>query len=267
MFGKVLGTIVGVIVGLALQSATLAIFFGCVGLVLGHLLFDREAEIPHEKLKSIDELLGPKSAASARSVPSTNPDAVLARLLCPLFIEVARSDGPVTQGEIRVIREYFQNEKHFDADGLEEVRGALKKALGSPAADLAGLTRKARAFLLPADRPLFLNALYELALVDADLKRAESDAIKQIVGGLNLSDEQLQQITSMHLGSGLEHYQRLGLTAACSDDELRSTYRRLAAEFHPDRYAGKPKREVDAAAARFRELTDAWAELRKLRGL
>jgi DnaJ like chaperone protein len=267
MFGKVLGAIVGVIVGLVLQSATMAIFFGCVGLVLGHLLFDREPEIPYEKLKSIDELLGPKGRDPPRPVPRTSPDTVLARLLCPLFIEVARSDGPVTQSEIRVIREYFQNEKHFDEDALEQVRQALKKALAGPSVELAGATKKARAKLLPADRPLFVNALYELALVDTDLKRAEADAIKQIAHALNLSDEQLQQITSMHLGSGREHYAALGLTEAATDDELRLAYRRLASEYHPDRFTGRGKHEIDAAAARFRQVTDAWAEVRKLRGL
>jgi DnaJ like chaperone protein len=268
MFGKVLGAIVGVAVGLLLQSATMAIFFACVGLVLGHLLFDRQEELPPEQLKSIDELVGPRAAeAPRRPVPRTNPDTVLAKLLCPLFVEVARADGPVTQPEVRIIREYFQNERGYDEDSLEQVRVALKAALAAKPVELGSATKKARGKLTPADRPLFVNALYELALVDGDLKRAESDAIKQIVAGLNLSDEQLQQITSMHLGSGLKHYQALGLTEATSDDELRSTYRKLAAEFHPDKFTGKPKREVDAAAERFRQITDAWAELRKLRGL
>ncbi len=268
MFGKILGAMVGVLVGLLFQSGTMAIFFGCVGLVMGHLLLDRQDEIPPEKLKSIDELLGPQTTEPPRrAIPRTNPDTVLAKLLCPLFVEVARSDGPVTQPEVRIIREYFQNERGFDQDSLEQVRVALKAALAANPVDLAAATKKARGKLTPADRPLFVNALYELALVDSELKRAESDAIKQIVSGLNLSDEQLQQITSMHLGSGSRHYELLGLTEAASDDELRTAYRRLASEFHPDRYAGKPKREVDNAAARFREVTEAWAELRKLRGL
>lgn len=264
MFGKILGAIVGVIVGLLMQSAMMAVFFAAVGTIMGHLLFDREDEIPPEKLKSIDELLGP---AQQKPVPRTNPDRALAKLLCPLFVEVARSDGPVTQSEVRIIREYFEHERGFDQDALETVRQALKAALAGGPVDLTAQAKKARVKLTPAERPLFVNALYELALVDSDLKRAESDAIKQIVAALNLSDEQLQQITTMHLGSGLKHYAALGLTDQATDDELRSTYRKLASEFHPDRFVGKPKGDVDAAADRFRQITDAWAELRKLRGL
>lgn len=269
MYGKVLGAIVGTAIGLGLlQSGLMAAFFAAVGLVMGHLLFDRQDELPPGQLEGIDELVGPRQNEPTRKpVPRTNPDVVLAKLLCPLFVEVARADGPVVRPEVRVIREYFEHERHFDQDSLESVRQALKAALAAGPVDLASATKKARGKLTPADRPLFVNALYELALVDADLKRAESDAIKQIVANLNLSEEQLQQITSMHLGSGLGHYQALGLTESATDDELRSAYRRLAGELHPDRFSGKPKAEVDRAAERFRQITDAWAELRKLRGL
>jgi DnaJ like chaperone protein len=182
-------------------------------------------------------------------------------MLCPIFVEVARSDGPVTREEVRVVREYFQNERGFGEESLEQVRLALKKALAGKPIELADATKKVRARLTPAERPLFVNALYELALIDGSLKRAESDAIKQVVGALNLSDEQLQSITAMHLGSGSAHYQALGLSESASDDEIRSAFRKLAAENHPDRANG------DGAAEKFRAINDAYQELRKLRGL
>jgi len=270
VYGKILGAIVGVIVGLLLSSSTLAIVLAAAGLVVGHLVFDRE-DVSAEKLKSIDELLQHEPrrdvpeprppAIEPRPVPRASPDAVVAKLLCPIFVEVARADGPVTREEVRIIREYFRDERAYDEDALEHVRLALKSALSGKPVDLGEATKKARPKLGPAERPLFVNALYELALVDADLKRAESDAIKQVVAALNLSDEQLQSITTLHLGSGVQHYAALGLTEAATDDEIRSAFRRLAAENHPDRAKG------EAAAARFRAVNDAYQELRKLRGL
>jgi DnaJ like chaperone protein len=263
VYGKILGAVVGVMVGLLLSSSTLAIVFAAMGLVFGHFIFDRE-EVSAEKLKSIDELLGPQEPPPPqrpRPVPKSSPDAVLARLLCPIFVEVARCDGPVTRDEVRIVREYFRDDRSYDEDALEHVRLALKTALEGRPIELADATKKVRPKLTPAERPLFVNALYELALVDGDLKRAESDAIKQIVAALNLSDGQLQSITTVHLGSGVQHYQALGLAETASDDEIRSAFRRLAAENHPDRAKG------DAAAARFRAVNDAYQELRKLRGL
>lgn len=266
MYGKALGAVVGIIVGLLLSSGTLAIIFACLGTVIGHFLFDqRDEPKPTEaQLKSIDELLADErrpAAPGPRSLATSSPDAVMARLLCPIFVEVARADGPVTREEVRITREYFRDERRFAEESLEHVRVALKGALAAKPAELGDLTRKARAKLPPAERPLLVNALYELALVDGELKRAESDAIKQVVQALNMTEAQLQEITTMHLGSGTAHYQALGLSEAASDDEIRSAFRRLAAEHHPDRAKG------EAAAARFREVNDAYQELRKLRGL
>ena len=69
------------------------------------------------------------------------------------------------------------------------------------------------------------------------------------------------EITAMHLGTGIKHYAVLGLTDSASDDDIRSAFRKLASDNHPDRAKG------EAAAARFREVNDAYQELRKLRGL
>jgi DnaJ like chaperone protein len=265
VYGKALGAVVGIIVGLLLSSGTLAIVFACMGTVIGHFLFDqRDEPKPTEaQLKSIDELLAEErvAAPAVRTLARTSPDAEMARLLCPIFVEVARVDGPVTREEVRVTREYFRDGRQFAEESLEHVRLSLKDALGAKPAELADLTRKARAKLAPPERPSLVNALYALALVDGALKRAESDAIKQVVQALNMTEAQLQQITTMYLGSGAEHYRALGLTEAASDDEIRSAFRRLAAEHHPDRAKG------DAAAARFREVNDAYQGLRKLRGL
>jgi DnaJ like chaperone protein len=265
VYGKALGAVVGIIVGLLLSSGTLAIVFACLGTVIGHFLFDqRDEPKPTEaQLKSIDELLAEErqQAPAPRSLATSSPDAVMARLLCPIFVEVARADGPVTREEVRVTREYFRDERRFAEESLEHVRVSLKAALAAKPAELGELTRKARAKLPPAERPLLVNALYELALVDSELKRAESDAIKQVVQALNMTEAQLLEITAMHLGSGTAHYRALGLSEAASDDEIRSAFRRLAAEHHPDRAKG------EAAAARFREVNDAYQELRKLRGL
>src|SRR5258707_815678 len=96
--------------------------------------------------------------------PRTHPDATLARLLCPLFVEVARCDGAVTREEVRVMREYFQNARQWEEGSLEHVRVELKNALAAGPLDLAAATKKARKELIPAERPLFVHTLYDLAL-------------------------------------------------------------------------------------------------------
>ena len=75
----------------------------------------------------------------------------------------------------------------------------------------------------------------------------------------DLSDEQLQQITSEFFGKGDANYATLGVSAEATDEELKTAYRKLAAEHHPDR--------ASDGGAKFRQIKEAWEALRKLRGL
>ena len=82
--------------------------------------------------------------------------------------------------------------------------------------------------------------------------------LKRIVALFNLSEEQLQQITSEYFGKGEHEYALLGINTASTDDEVKSAFRKLAAEHHPDR----AKDNGD----KFRQIKEAYESLKKLRG-
>jgi DnaJ like chaperone protein len=245
-----------------------------VGL-LGHLLFDREDEGPRtERPKTTAELLeeGARRRAqrpAPRAVSPTPPSpehSALAAALTPLFIEVARADGDVVSDEVKVVREFFQRQG-FDEAGLEAVRVGLKAAIATPSQDVEALVKANRGAVKPSLRVEVLRAMYELVLADGPMGRAEQDTLKRVVQHFNLSDEQLKAVTRDFFGTGREHYEALGLAESATDDEIRSAFRRLAAENHPDRVASLGPKEAEAAAARFRAVKDAWDALRQLRGL
>ncbi|MFN2519522.1 MAG: molecular chaperone DnaJ [Candidatus Limnocylindria bacterium] len=52
-----------------------------------------------------------------------------------------------------------------------------------------------------------------------------------------------------------DHYEVLGVARGASEDQIRSAYRRLARQYHPD------VNDADDAAARFREVTEAYEVL------
>jgi DnaJ like chaperone protein len=276
VFGKLLGAGIGGCLAMLLEWPALVVF-GCVvaGGLLGHLLFDREDPGPRtERPKTTAELL--EEGARRRSQrptpravtprPPSPEHAALAEALTPLFVEVARADGDVVSDEVKVVRAFFERQG-FDDAGLEAVRVGLKAAIGNPAADLEALVKAKRGAVKPPLRVEVLRTMYELVLADGPMGRAEQDTLKRIVQHFNLSDEQLQAVTRDFFGSGREHYEALGLAESATDEEIRSAFRRLAAENHPDRVASLGPQEADAAAARFRAVKDAWDALRQLRGL
>ncbi len=253
-------------------SPELAGALALAGLALGHFVIDREAALSKSELPpSSEDLLGraaerSKGRKPARPKRASAEDQLLVELLCPLFIEVARVDGPVVQSEIRAIREYFQFGLKFDDAALEAVRLALKDALAATPVDVETLVKRARSDVKPAQRLDLVRALYDLGTIDGELTRSEIDTLKRVVGQFNLSDEQLQQITKQFFGSGEAHFRTLGLGEQATDDDIKSAFRRLAAENHPDRVASLGPKQAEAAAERFRQVKEAYEALRKLRG-
>jgi DnaJ like chaperone protein len=283
VIGKLTGVGLGLLMGWFFGNASLIFLLGTAGLVIGHLLVDRDSIPPpaSEMPPTKEQLLGkaPRQQPHPLPRPAREPngqatapvkasrEAELARALCPIFIEVARADGEVSQDEVRVVREFFSHDLELGNDDMEVVRVALKDALKAPPADVEELVTKVRAQVRPSERLMAVNALYELALVDGELKRAESDALKRVVAAFNLSEEQLREITALQLGSGSSHYTALGLKPDATDDEIKGAFRRLATENHPDRVASLGPGQAEAAAQRFRKVKDAYEELKKLRGL
>lgn len=56
------------------------------------------------------------------------------------------------------------------------------------------------------------------------------------------------------------HYRALGLSPGADAKTVKSAYRKLAMQYHPDRYRGS---DADGAARRFREITQAYEALTK----
>ena len=172
--------------------------------------------------------------------------------------EVARADGPVVQLEIRVIKEFFEERLQFNELAMDSVRLKLKEDIDAPEQDIEFLTTRARSAVKPQMRIEVVRSLYDLGLVDGQLTRAEQDTLKRIVGLFNLSDEQLQLITAEYFGQGDKEYELLGLTKEATEDELKSAWRKLAAEHHPDRAKDNGEK--------FRAIKDAYEAIKKQRG-
>jgi curved DNA-binding protein CbpA len=77
-----------------------------------------------------------------------------------------------------------------------------------------------------------------------------------------MAPDQRRTLSSMASGArgGQDPYRSLGVSPSASDDELRAAYRMLVQRHHPDHNNGSP-----AAARRFEEVQEAYAEIRELR--
>jgi DnaJ like chaperone protein len=258
----------GLMLGLWIGGPLFIILFTFAGGVVGHF-YDNSKILPPvdptEELHGVPHLDGPPEPVSREALDEQAQEH-FARHLCALFIEVARVDGDVTRDEVRVVREYFQDELKYGPEALDTVRLHLKEFLNKPPA-LEESLQACRDELPAGDRLLLIDTLYQLALVDGDLKRSEQEALRQVSKGLGLSEEDRRSVATRHLGTGDTHYARLGLDPEASDAEVKRAYRQLAAAHHPDRVSHLGRGAVDQATRRFQEIQDAYEEIRRLRGL
>jgi DnaJ like chaperone protein len=179
---------------------------------------------------------------------------------------VARADGEVSRAEVRVVREYFQNELKYGPEALDTVRLFLKEFLQKPPS-LEESLAACKDELPTGDRLLLVDTLYQLALVDGALQRSEQETLRRVVKELGLTEEDRRSIAARHLGTGDSDYARLGLTPEASDAEVKSAYRQLATAHHPDRVAHLGPGAVKQATRRFQELQEADKTIQRLRGL
>jgi len=259
VFGKILGAMNGLIVGLAAHSLAAGLALAAIGTIIGHRI-DLATRAPEPREP------GAEQVPLTPTVSPSGERGKFVRALCQLFVGLARVDGDVVRDEVRVVREFFENDLGWPPEDLESVRAALKASIARPL-PLDEVARRVAGELLPSEKLLLVNALYELGLADGPLKRDEREAIKRVVGLLGVSEEEHRSITALHFGEGEAHYSALGLSPKASNDEVRSAFRRLAASHHPDKVAHLGPKASTVAERRFREIKDAYDEIRRLRGL
>ena len=248
-----LGLAIGLLIGGPLAIVLLVI----AGLIVGHQVDELHA-LPSEAAGNGEPL--------SRAALNTAAQDHFARHLCSLFIEVARADGDVVRDEVRVVREYFEDQLRYGPEALNLVRRYLKEHLARPSS-LEDSAAACRDELPTSERLLLLDSLYTLALVDGNLHRAEQDALRRVTQALGLSEEDLRSVTARHFGDGEVHYARLGLSPTASDADVKRAFRQLAATHHPDRVAHLGQGAVDQASRRFQEIRESYEEIRRLRGL
>jgi len=266
--GKVLGAMLGLMLGLWVGAPWAIILFALAGGLLGHIYEQHHAppEESPEVLADFPPVQLQDPYARYRDPPEEEPEAPLARDLCAVFVEVAHADGDVRREEVREIRRYFEKVLLYGPDALEYVRGQLKTFLTQPP-DLDAAVDACQAQLPSAERYRLLEALFELALADGAIQRSEREVLRRVARGLDISEEDEHAIAATHLGSADAHYSALGLTPEATDAEVKRAFRRLAAEYHPDKASHAGKAAAEQAAHRFQEVRDAYEEIRRLRGL
>lgn len=196
---------------------------------------------------------------------------------------LAKSDGRVSEVEIAAARDVMQRMQLGEAD----TRLAMDLFNRGKRPDFPVDDQVARFRRHCGSEPqlvyLFLEIQVDLALASGSVTPGQRELLARIADALGVGRIDLLRIEALLRArrrgapagaqagdSGLERaYATLGVEAAASDAEVKTAYRRLMNEHHPDKAAarGLPESMRRLAEERTQEIRAAWELVRERRGL
>ena len=261
-WGKIIGTLAGL--------ATLKPMFALLGLIAGHQ-FDRGFARRYREFEH-----------QGSGVGRLPEDYV--RALFQTMGHVAKSDGRVTEAEIRAARSVM----HRAGLGPAQVRKAIDwfeegKGPGFPLVQTVRQCRRSSARRAER-RSLYLRFLLEVALAKERLHQRERAILWTISKELDIGRAEFAQLEAMIRAQKgfrqspagdadtrrIRHaYRTLGIDASATNEEVKKAYRRQMNRNHPDKIASRNPAATDVAEAekRTREIRSAYEMLKARRSI
>jgi DnaJ like chaperone protein len=216
------------------------------------------------------------SAAERQKVFFTSVFLAMGRL--------AKVDGHVSEQEIQTARSVM----HQWGLSPEEVRAAIELFSRGKEPDFP-LDRQIQELATacrgqPELLRAFMEVLMEMPLSKGGINAAERELLWQIAQNLGISRVELAQLEAIlraqrSFGQGApvqsaeaqlqEAYRALGIDSAATNKEVKTAYRRLMNQHHPDKLASKglPDSMQEVAKERTREIRSAYERIRDHRGI
>jgi len=199
-------------------------------------------------------------------------------LLVHILVRVAQLDGTVSREEIAIIRRFFQVRLRYNQSQLLWVKDLIKEAMDSTVT-IEALLQEVRSRFAYEPRLLLLELIYQVVFSKGQATPGELDFVRRVGQYLQISPLD-QRIIEMKFAGGYRpsappdrdaekerrSFDLLGLEKGVSFEEIKSTYRKLSLQHHPDkvRHLGEEFRKV--AEEKMKEINDAYDFLERKYG-
>jgi DnaJ like chaperone protein len=238
---SVWGKLAGAAAGLAVGGPIGALLGG----VAGHYAIDRDQEHDGQAENQVAFTVG----------------------VIALGAKMAKADGVVTMDEVNAFKEVFKV-----PDG--EMKN-VARVFNLAKQDVSGYEAYAEqlATMFKGNRKLLedvLEGLFHIAKADESLHPGEEEFLAQVAKRFGLTPTEFSYIKARHVvASKRNPYDVLGIAPTVTNDELKSQYRRLVADNHPDKLIarGVPKEFIAIATEKVAAINEAYDMIAKERGM
>lgn len=249
--------------------------YGAVGAIAGHV-FDRyrasERRTKRRRRDWSDNVVGNRGGKPIFDDPTETRRIAFATAIIVLSAKLAKADGVVSRDEINAFKRRFMISDQ-DVGGIARIYDEAK-------CSAEGFEPYARQLTALFGRdPILLEelliGLFEVARADGDLKPGEIEFLREVAKIFGFDGTKFDQIhatfkaTREPENSLGRPYQVLGLSRSASDAEIKSAYRKLVRELHPDQLVAKglPKEFISRANNRLAAVNASYDQIAKQRGI
>jgi DnaJ like chaperone protein len=113
----------------------------------------------------------------------------------------------------------------------------------------------------------YFDLLFRIVAADGTFHSAEEAALRRVKEIFNISDNQYEDIKAVYFNDLDKYYKILNCTPESTKEEIKSNYKKLVKDFHPDVIISKglPEEFIEFASNRFREIQESYEKIRQER--
>lgn len=188
-------------------------------------------------------------------------DFVMSLLI--LVAAIMKADGKVLKVELDFVKGYLV--KSFGVVRASEAITMLRDILKQNIA-VEEVCQQIQRNLDYSSRLQLMHFLFGIAQADGKVSQSELGLIDKISYYLGIQSGDYNSIKSMFIQSTESSYEILDLKRDASDEEVKKSYRKMAAKYHPDKVSYLGEDVQEAAKEKFQKLNDAYKKIKKERG-
>jgi len=230
---------------------------GPIGAIVGYTLAGMSGQQGRSPFTSYGDTY------QSRTYPQTQPGDFIVSLLV-LFGAVMKADKQMLKSELDYVKQFLS--KQFNQNQVQDFMTLFKDIIKQdyPLRDVC------RQIVRSMDHPSrleLIHVLFGLSKADGHVHPDEVKVIHTLARYLNINNNDFNSIQAMFLKDTLSDYKILGLDSSSTDNEVKKTYRKMAAKYHPDKVAHLGEDLKNLAEEKFKSLNDAYQNIKKERGI
>lgn len=205
---------------------------------------------------------GYRSHPYEEGAPTQSGDFSISLLV--LSAAVMKADGVVKKSELEYVRKFFNT--NFGVEKSNQLMVMLRELLKKDV-NIQDVSFQISRYMDYSSRLQLLHYLFGIALSDGQVDKTEIEVIQTISRYLKLSTADYNSVKAMFVKNTDSAYIILEIDPTATDEEVKKAYKKMAVKYHPDKVNHLGEDVRDAAEDKFQNLSAAYNEIKKQRGI